>query len=1003
MVLYKNITIVPNWLKKRQTSVTMIFLKWDSGGEGNAMNSGLSPNFDTKYPDSIGAEVMSIALIGPDEERRKAVSRALAECRGAEVREFSSYPTTLDDVPRLLRQHYDVIIIDLDSNREFALELVESICATDSATVMVYAEMTDRDRVFRSMRAGAREFLTPPFDQNTLAEALVRAAAILRPRTRPTKRTGGRQLVFFGSKGGSGVTTIACNFAIALAQESDQSTLLIDLGLPIGDAALSLGITAEYSTDNALQDTDRLDGSFLLKLLAKHQSGVSVLAAPSKVPEVEASYAAIEKLITVARQEFDNVIVDVGSRVDLMGTALFKEASTVYLVTMAGISELRNSNRLISRFFSSDSPKLEIVINRFEPRFLGVTEDHITKALNRPAQWKIPSDYDGMRQMQSTATPLSLADSPTSRLMLEMACSVTGHPVPKVKKKAFSFRDLGKGSTESNSTADNLPAVLTAKPVAISTKPANPGAAPTVEWKTPAPITCGTALSDTQLNATASVPGTFVYTPSTGYELPAGKHTLWVTFTPTASAGDFAAVQSSTTILVSKATPTITWAAPRVISCGAVLSNTQLNAKASVPGEFVYTPAAGEVLVAGKYTLSVTFTPTDESNYTTAQATVPATVAMATPAIAWSMPDPIICGTALCSIQLNARASVPGTFDYAPEAGELLPAGTHTLSVIFTPTESANYETTQASVSITVVKATPGIAWSTPDPITYGTRLSTAQLSATASVTGEFNYTPGAGALLAAGEHTPSVIFTPTDAANYTKARAAISLIVAKAVPVIAWPTPGPITCGTPLSTIRLNATASVPGTFVYTPAAGEVLPAGAHTLSVTFTPADTMNYKTAHAAVLLTVTETSPTLIRWPAPSAISYGTALSSLQLNATASVPGTFVYSPSAGDLLTVGRHTLAVTFTPADTEKYATAQAAVTLVVEGLPNIDSLLTAAAQTPFAQTRAADHANFADAKRKVVTSVSTPNQKSQPETRTYKGATYEKGEDGQWHLQQK
>ena len=164
MVLYKNITIVPNWPKKRQTSVTMIFLKWDSGGEGNAMNSGLSPNFDTKYPDSIGAEVMSIALIGPDEERRKAVSRALAECRGAEVREFSSYPTTLDDVPRLLRQHYDVIIIDLDSNREFALELVESICATDSATVMVYAEMTDRDRVFRSMRAGAREFLTPPFD-----------------------------------------------------------------------------------------------------------------------------------------------------------------------------------------------------------------------------------------------------------------------------------------------------------------------------------------------------------------------------------------------------------------------------------------------------------------------------------------------------------------------------------------------------------------------------------------------------------------------------------------------------------------------------------------------------------------------------------------------------------------------------------------------------------------------------------------------------------------------
>jgi len=987
------------------------------------MNSGLSPNFDTKYPDSIGAELLSIALIGPNEERRKALSRALAECREAVVREFSSYPTTLDEVPRLLKQYYDVIIIDLDSNREFALELVESICANDSATVMVYSEMADQDRVVRSMRAGAREFLTPPFDQNAVAEALVRAAAILRPRTVPTKRNRGRLLVFLGSKGGSGVTTIACNFAVAMAQESDQSTLLIDLGLPMGDAALSLGITAEYSTDNALQDADRLDASFLLKLLAKHQSGVSVLAAPSKVPEVEASDVAIDKLIAVARQEFDNVIVDVGSRVDLMGTTLFKDAFTIYLVTQAGISELRNSNRLISRFFNAGSPKLEVVINRFEPRFLGVTEEHITKALNRPAQWKIPNDYDAMRQMQSTATPLSFTDSPISRLILEMACSVTGHPVPKAKKKGFSFKDLGRGSSESISITDKPPAVISTKPTNAGVKPTFAGAAPAVAgaapavagakpavagvkpavaWKTPASITCGAALGDTQLNATASVPGTFVYTPGAGYVLPAGNHTLWVTFTPVDTA-EYSTVQVSVTITVSKATPTITWPTPHVISCGTVLSETQLNATASVPGTFVYTPAAGEVLVAGKYTLSVTFTPTEDTNYTTAQTSVAVTVAKATPAIAWSTPDPMTCGTALSATQLNAAASVPGTFAYTPAAGDLLAAGTHTLSVTFTPTDDTNYAAAQAAVSLTVAKATPAIAWSTPAPITYGTLLSTTQLSATTSVPGKFVYNPGVGAVLAAGEHTPSVIFTPTDTSNYTTARAAVSLTVAKAMPAIAWSTPDPITCGAALSATQLNAKASVPGSFVYAPAAGEVLAAGAHTLSVTFTPTDTMNYKTAHAAVLLAITETSPTLITWTPPSAISYGTALSTLQLNATAPIPGTFVYTPSAGDLLTVGRHTLSVTFTPKDTEKYAAAQAAVTLVVEGLPNIDSLLTAATQTPFTQTGAADFTDLADAKRKVVTSGSAPNKNGQRETRSYKGATYEKGEDGQWHLQQK
>jgi pilus assembly protein CpaE len=60
--------------------------------------------------------VLSIALIGPDEERRKAAATALAGCQGGEIREFSSYPPSLDDVPKLLEQHYDVIIIDLDSH-----------------------------------------------------------------------------------------------------------------------------------------------------------------------------------------------------------------------------------------------------------------------------------------------------------------------------------------------------------------------------------------------------------------------------------------------------------------------------------------------------------------------------------------------------------------------------------------------------------------------------------------------------------------------------------------------------------------------------------------------------------------------------------------------------------------------------------------------------------------------------------------------------------------------
>jgi hypothetical protein len=228
---------------------------------------------------------------------------------------------------------------------------------------------------------------------------------------------------------------------------------------------------------------------------------------------------------------------------------------------------------------------------------------------------------------------------------------------------------------------------------------------------------------------------------------------------------------------------------------------------------------------------------------------------------------------------------------------------------------------------------------------------------------------------------------------------------VAKATPAVTWPTPEQIAHGAALSATQLNATATVPGSFAYRPSAGEVLAPGVHELSVTFTPTDALNYTAVRAVVSLTVAEKLPTFITWPSPSAISYGTALSEMQLNATASVPGTFVFTPSAGHVLAPGRYTLSASFTPSDTEKYATAQAAVVLEVEGSPDIPSSPTAATETQPAWTfMATDSAPGDSAPAEAeVTDECTAAMASPRETRTYKGAVYEKGEDGQWHLQKK
>jgi len=219
---------------------------------------------------------------------------------------------------------------------------------------------------------------------------------------------------------------------------------------------------------------------------------------------------------------------------------------------------------------------------------------------------------------------------------------------------------------------------------------------------------------------------------------------------------------------------------------GTALGAAQLNATANVSGAFLYTPPAGTVLPMGSgQTLSVTFTPTDATDYSGAIKTVQINVRQAAPVITWSNPADIVYGTALGAGQLNATANVPGTFLYAPPAGTVLGAGSgQTLSVTFTPTDAKNYTTTAKSVQINVRQATTAITWANPADIVYGTALGPTQLNATANVPGAFAYTPPAGTVLPVGNgQTLSVAFTPTDAKDYTTATKSVQINVVPSSP----------------------------------------------------------------------------------------------------------------------------------------------------------------------------------------------------------------------------
>jgi hypothetical protein len=268
-----------------------------------------------------------------------------------------------------------------------------------------------------------------------------------------------------------------------------------------------------------------------------------------------------------------------------------------------------------------------------------------------------------------------------------------------------------------------------------------------------------------------------------------------------------------------------------------------LNATASVPGTFAYTPVLGTVPNAGTQLLSVTFTPTDIVNNSTATATVNLTVNKALSTITWATPAAITYGTALSATQLNATASVPGTFAYTPVLGTVPNAGTQLLSVTFTPTDSVNNSTATATVNLTVNKAASTITWATPAAITYGTALSATQLNATASVPGTFAYTPVLGTVPNAGTQLLSVTFTPTDSVNNSTATATVNLTVNKAVSTITITTPAPSTAS---FNSQFTVAASAPGGAVVYNSAGGCSNNGPNFLMTSATTACTVFYNQA-------------------------------------------------------------------------------------------------------------------------------------------------------------
>ena len=203
---------------------------------------------DFSDDEGIPAVNPTVVLVSPNETSLMSVRRAMEAQRATIAKEFKGYPTYAH-LEALLEIDFDAIVVEIDTDIELALEIVEALCARKPlATAMVYSTAaTPRRWSVRCQRYP--EYLTGTSPKAMLHDALLRAAA--RRLEQTAKKTSGKCSVFWGTKGGSGVTTLATNFAIALRSEVESEVALLDLNPRLGDVAVLLGMTPQFTVADA--------------------------------------------------------------------------------------------------------------------------------------------------------------------------------------------------------------------------------------------------------------------------------------------------------------------------------------------------------------------------------------------------------------------------------------------------------------------------------------------------------------------------------------------------------------------------------------------------------------------------------------------------------------------------------------------------------------------------------------------------------------------------------
>jgi len=290
----------------------------------------------------------------------------------------------------------DIILLAGDLPPTDGFRTAEALAASGLPLeiILVCAENSEQD-LRRAMRAGARDVVCRTAGPAELRAAVESVYAEGLRRRGPSSaeanaKPSGRVLAVTGAKGGVGKTTLAVNLAAALAADTGEPTVLLDLHTQFGDAALLLNLFPRRTLAELAQvELADLDAALLEDHLEQHACGLKLLAGVSAPLPFELTPACLGQTFRLLRSEYAHIILDVPPVLTETTRSALAEADQVLLVTNLFDLTTLACTRLWLEAMPLDT--VQIVLNRVSPSDkLQLTD--LTRTLGRAADYSVPND-----------------------------------------------------------------------------------------------------------------------------------------------------------------------------------------------------------------------------------------------------------------------------------------------------------------------------------------------------------------------------------------------------------------------------------------------------------------------------------------------------------------------------------------------------------------------------------------------------------------------------------